>query len=72
MISSDIRINGALIAHVYATNTSGVNDGGLAGYSWVYQDIETGKRTAGRVEHERSRGAAALIAAILQDYGTKS
>ena len=71
MISSDIRINGALIAHVHAKNISNATGRGMARYAWTYHDIESGKVEHGEVIHIRADGAAFLIAEILLDRTKK-
>ena len=68
MISSDIRINGALIAHLHATNVSVSSGSGMARYEWTYHNIKTGSVSRGELTHIRADGAAVLISEILQAY----
>ena len=60
MITVEIRINGALIGHIYAVNERGASDG-LCEYRYEYYEPDRGGLVTGKVKHERTKGAAELV-----------
>jgi hypothetical protein len=68
MITAEIKINGKLIAHVYAVNKGGDPDGTCAYLYEVYEvgmGVEGVKR--GEVTHDRLDGGLQLIGTICDD-----
>lgn len=67
MITAEIRVNGALIAHLYARNySSTLTDPEVCLYSWEYYQVG-GETRRGVVQHRRSDGHAALLAKVLEE-----
>jgi len=67
MFTVELRVNGALVGHVYGRN---VGDGaqGRDRYAWEYYEPELGGRLlTGVVEHLRSDGLAKLAAKVLKE-----
>ena len=68
MFTTEIRINGALIAHIYGRNC-GTNREGATMYSYEYYEPETREVTNGQVTHMRDDGIRHLVKLILDDVG---
>ena len=70
MFTVEIKINGALIGHVYGKNlgvVSGDADGVITKYGYEYYEPEKRKITSGEVKHHRSKGVRPLLTKILND-----
>ncbi len=68
MFTTEIRINGALIAHVYGVNTSDRNVlRGEDSYRYEYYELDTGEVITGGVTHTRSDGIKRLLIIVLED-----
>lgn len=79
MLSTEIRINGSLIAHLYVRNV-GFNlismeellaeeppiEEGTSVYTWRYYEPESNKQKKGTITHKRSDGALELVKKILE------
>jgi len=63
MITIEIRINGALIGHIYAVNLRGAPDG-LCEYRYEYYEPDRGSLVTGKIKHQRPEGALALVAKL--------
>ena len=68
MFTTEIRINGALIAHIYGRNC-GHNQDGAAMYSYEYYEPETREVMTGQVTHMRDDRIRHLVKLILEDVG---
>jgi len=66
MFTVEIRINGALIGHIYGTNTRELG-AGVYEYRYEYYEPDVRKLIKGRVTHLRSSGVRPLINAVLSD-----
>ena len=75
MLTAEIKINGAMIGHVYARNVClAMNCDGLPGdrkhvcrYVYEYYEVESRKIVNGEVRHNRNDGIRKLISLILLD-----
>jgi hypothetical protein len=66
MFTVELKINGALVGHVYGVN-KGVAANGKTSYVYDYYDVGNRKITKGTVKHKRDDGLNKLIALILED-----
>ena len=66
MLTLENRVNGALVTVTYARNVgaSCSPDSGVALYSCIHSDVESGKSWHFNVEHRREDGIDALISAV--------
>jgi hypothetical protein len=83
MLTADIRINGALIGHIYCVNEKTINPPGddrfhpvpivtSKWYEYSYEYYRPGEGIIkGAVQHYRPNGAAALLKEICEDIETK-
>ena len=67
MLTAEIKVNGALIGHVYIHNEGYLGaDTNVCGYTYHIYDVgEAAIVKEGHVEHDRSDGAFALINRVL-------
>jgi hypothetical protein len=65
MFTVEIKINGALLSHIYGRNVGYSEATGKSRYKFEYYQCETRKIQNGEVEHRRSDGITALISTIL-------
>ena len=70
MMTVEIRINGSMIAHIYARN-AGCNNGDMDKYIYEYYRPETNKVVNGIVNYKRDNGACGLTLAIMKDAERK-
>ena len=65
MLTAEIKINGALIAHVYIVNQTTGSTDPVRGYRYDYKvdyyDVVTGEVTKGRFSHWQNEGAAVCL-----------
>jgi len=66
MFTVEIRINGAMIAHIYGRNIAPLPNGKTR-YEYEYYEAETHKVQNGCVEHLREDGIVPLVSSILDD-----
>lgn len=66
MFTVEIRINGAMIAHIYGRNIAPLPNGKTR-YEYEYYEAETRKVQNGCVEHLREAGIVPLVSSILED-----
>lgn len=66
MFTFEIKINGAMIAHIYGNNISDL-PGGKCKYKYEYYEVEKRKVLNGEVTHLRSSGIMSLVSLILKD-----
>ncbi len=66
MFSTEIRVNGEMIGHLYGQN-KGQSFSTQYDYFYRYYDVATGKVTEGEVKHNRPEGIQVLIAKIMED-----
>jgi hypothetical protein len=66
MLTAEIKINGALIVHIYAVNERELNDIGETKYRYEIYRPDSPIRT-GEVHHLYGDGAASLIHCIIED-----
>lgn len=67
MLSTEIKINGIMIIHIYARNIGDENSKGNKYYYEVYE-VESRKVKSGEIYHCRKDGATVLISKIINDY----
>lgn len=72
MITTEIKINGILLGHMYAHNVGKANDGfgndrGRYRYDYEYYRIGKGRIIMGSLTHNRSEGAEKLISLLLDE-----
>ena len=76
MFTTEIRLNGTLIAHIYGRNvcscfgmnpTRTVPKKHFCKYAYEYYEVDTRKVRSGTVEHNREDKVRKLITAILND-----
>jgi hypothetical protein len=67
MFTFEIKINGALIAHIYGKNTLVYADDGDTVYDYEYYEVASRKVTKGSVLHDSKSGIRPLITTILND-----
>jgi hypothetical protein len=67
MFSVEIKINGAMIIHIYGHN-KGSNGAGKTLYDYEVYEVASRALAKGEVAHERSAGIAPLLVKILKDY----
>lgn len=76
MFTTEIRINGDLIGHVYCHNKGQVKnilpEKQQYRYEYLYYDVELKKLTSGEIFHVRENGIRKLICLILQDVDKKN
>ncbi len=65
MFSVEIKINGALISHLYGRNTGETLVPNVSKYDWHLYNAETGVVEAGITIHHRSSGLDQLVWQIL-------
>jgi len=65
MFTVEIKINGALISHIYGHNQGDSPKG--CKYRYEYYETETRKIVNGTVIHARQKGIRELVNAILSD-----
>lgn len=65
MFTVEIKINGALIGHIYGLNQG--EQSGMTKYHYEYYEPEQPKLSVGTVLHERDNGIRDLISLILAD-----
>ena len=65
MFTVELRVNGALVGHVYGRNIGDVPGTRRCRYSWEYYEVEQGQVQGGELEHDPGQGIAALAAAVL-------
>lgn len=70
MFTVEIKINGALISHIYGHNEGDVTPGECK-YRYEYYETETRKVVNGNVRHKRNKGIRNLINSILTDVDKK-
>lgn len=71
MLSCEIKVNGAMVGHIYARNITGsrqIHDD-VHHYLWEYYRPEQRSCKSGKVNHTRDNGIEALIALILAEVG---
>lgn len=66
MFTIEIKVNGALIGHIYGRNTGEYEDGKTK-YAYEYYEPEEPRIRKGHVLHQRDHGIRPLITAILKD-----
>lgn len=66
MFSTEIRVNGEMIGHLYGQNI-GYTNPNKHNYFYRYYDVTTGITTEGYVTHERDKGIKVLLAKIMED-----
>jgi len=74
MMTFEIKINGALIEHIYIHNLGiceGLKNSTLHHYKYQYYDIQGNCLTDGQILHDRTDGASILAAKVLEDIETK-
>ena len=67
MFTSEIRINGTLIVHIYGRNLSLDDDSAQDHYYYEVYRAETRKIRTGTISHHRPDGIEVLIGLILND-----
>lgn len=75
MLTTEVRVNGTLIAHLYARNTCSCSVDLLrarnsheCSYTYEYYEVESGKLRIGEVQHDRSAHSfRGLLVKILKD-----
>jgi hypothetical protein len=73
MFTVEIKINGALIAHIYGRNiTSSDHPAAKDLYQYEYYQTETHKVQNGKVAHARDAGIIPLVSLILKDVKGKT
>ena len=65
MFTFEIKINGALIGHIYGHNEGSTPRGDR--YTYEYYEVEKRKVVNGEVIHRRELGIRPLLIAILSD-----
>lgn len=71
MITAEVKVNGRLIAHIYAHNLGAADQTPESHsiercrYFWEYYEVNGHRVKQGHVTHVRSEGAARLLARIL-------
>jgi len=66
VLSAELKVNGTLIAHVYARNVAEAG-GDVCVYDYEYYQVESRRVHNGTVRHARSKGLRKLIVEILTD-----
>lgn len=75
MFSTEIRVNGSLLAHIYGRNTCACR--GLrveehkCTYDYEYYEVESRTLQTGEVKHDRKEPIRKLITLILKDVEKK-
>lgn len=67
MFTFEIRINGALIGHIYGHNEDRITPQGEDTYRYEYYETESRRIANGGGTHKRSEGIRKLVAKILTD-----
>lgn len=67
MFTFEVRINGALIAHIYGQNTDQIDDDGRTIYKYEYYEVSTRNVKRGTVLHKIEDKIIPLLSAILKD-----
>lgn len=67
MFTTEIRINGMLVLHIYGRNTAVCKDGKSQYIIELYK-TETSEITTFNIYHRRSEGISKLIELILSEY----
>lgn len=70
MFTVELKVNGALVSHVYGHNAEDLPDGRCL-YDYEYYEVAKRKVKRGKVKHHRMDGLPCLVAAILEDQKTK-
>jgi len=68
MLSVELKVNGALVGHIYGRNIQGDT---ISKYKYEYYEPESRKFIKGTVTHRRSEGLRNLISIILNDMEVK-
>ncbi len=66
MLTVEIKVNGSLVAHVYARNIAPIPSGKYR-YEFEFYETETRKVRNGCVEHRREDGIVSLVNTILSE-----
>lgn len=67
MFTIEIRVNGAMIGHIYGRNISHGDGGDFDDYSYEYYEPYARKLMRGKVTHKRGDGIRRLTSVILAD-----
>ena len=68
MLTTEIKINGSIIAHLYLHNNISINEYGQYEYYWEYYEVNRQCTIkSGIIYHDRSEGAAVLVRDILKE-----
>lgn len=68
MLTSEIRVNGALIGHIYIVNRGEINfDKTRVRYTYEYYEPDEGRLQKGEVVHNPDDGALMLIDKVIKD-----
>lgn len=64
MLSTEIKVNGCLVGHLYCHNQGPV--GAACSYFWRYHEVESGHSFEGTLCHHRKDNITVLVGKILQ------